>query len=112
MILFPEVKAKAKKEIDTVIGHDRLPTIADRPLLPYLCALVSEVHRYGLVVAFIPRICRKDDIYNGYLIPKGTITLQNTWYDACTQKKEILSEADKPQVDGTRSSHLPQPGCI
>ena len=46
MTLYPEVQRKAQEEIDRVIGSDRLPTFADRENLPYLEALVSEVHRW------------------------------------------------------------------
>jgi hypothetical protein len=35
MVLHPEVLAKAQKEIDTVVGRDRLPTFSDRASLPF-----------------------------------------------------------------------------
>lgn len=35
MLSYPEVLMKAQKEIDSVIGTDRLPTMADRDSLPY-----------------------------------------------------------------------------
>lgn len=35
MIKHPEALAKAQKEIDSVVGSDRLPTFADRASLPY-----------------------------------------------------------------------------
>lgn len=35
MVLHPEVFAKAQKEIDSVVGNDRLPTFSDRASLPY-----------------------------------------------------------------------------
>lgn len=46
MVMFPEVQAKAQQEIDAVIGSDRLPTVADRPNLPYINKLVSEILRW------------------------------------------------------------------
>lgn len=36
LILNPEVQRKAQAEIDTVVGHGRLPTFADRDSLPYI----------------------------------------------------------------------------
>ena len=40
----------AQKEIDTVVGRDRLPTFEDRPSLPYLECIMSEVLRWGVPV--------------------------------------------------------------
>ena len=49
MTLFPEVQKKAQAEIDTIIGHDRLPRLPDRQSLPYMEALVKELHRWHVV---------------------------------------------------------------
>ena len=46
MSLYPEAQKRAQAELDTVVGRDRLPTLADRPNLPYVEALVSEVMRW------------------------------------------------------------------
>lgn len=35
MVLHPEEVAKAQKEIDSVVGPDRLPNLTDRAQLPY-----------------------------------------------------------------------------
>ena len=50
MALNPEVMAKAQKEIDAVVGNERLPGFADRENLPYINALVKEVFRWHSVV--------------------------------------------------------------
>ena len=49
MILFPEVQKKAQAELDDIIGSERLPTLSDRQSLPYLEALVKEIHRWHAV---------------------------------------------------------------
>ena len=46
MILFPEVQKKAQAELDAIIGPERLPTLSDRQSLPYMEALVKEIHRW------------------------------------------------------------------
>lgn len=46
MALHPEIQSRAQKEIDTIIGSERLPTITDRHALPYVDALVKEVMRW------------------------------------------------------------------
>jgi hypothetical protein len=43
MILYPDTAMKAQKEIDEVIGSERLPTFDDRLHLPYVNAFVKEV---------------------------------------------------------------------
>lgn len=45
MTLHPEFQKKAQTEIDKVIGDQRLPTLADRPNLPYVNCIVKEVLR-------------------------------------------------------------------
>jgi Cytochrome P450 len=50
MTKYPEVARKAQREIDSVVGSDRLPGFADRDHLPYLNALVKEVLRWNAVV--------------------------------------------------------------
>lgn len=45
MMLNPAVQAKAQAEIDSVVGRDRLPTIADQASLPYVRSVVTEVFR-------------------------------------------------------------------
>ncbi|KAF5321043.1 hypothetical protein D9619_000276 [Psilocybe cf. subviscida] len=80
MTLHPEVMRKAQEEIDRVVGRDRLPTYADRPHLPYVNALVSEVHRWHTVVpTAVPHRVRQDDVHEGYLIPKGSLVIPNVW---------------------------------
>jgi cytochrome P450 len=49
MCLFPDVQHAAQAELDTVVGHDRLPVVADRASLPYMNALMKEVLRWGPV---------------------------------------------------------------
>lgn len=50
MQLHSEVAAKARKEIDSVVGTGRLPTLSDRPSLPYVNAVMSECLRWGAPV--------------------------------------------------------------
>jgi len=46
MTLFPDVQKKAQAEIDAVVGHDRLPSFADRSSLPYTEVLAKELLRW------------------------------------------------------------------
>ena len=49
MVLYPDVQRQAQRELDTVLGQDRLPTFDDRPSLPFTDAIVLEVLRWNVV---------------------------------------------------------------
>lgn len=46
MVLHPDIQAKARAEIDSVVDQDRLPTIADKQDLPYVRSVIAEVFRW------------------------------------------------------------------
>ena len=46
MAVNPAVQEKAQTQIDTVVGQDRLPSMDDRPLLPFIDAILRETLRY------------------------------------------------------------------
>ena len=46
MVLYPDVMKRAQTVIDTAVGPDRPPTFKDLSSLPYMDALVREVHRW------------------------------------------------------------------
>ena len=48
MVCYPEVQKKAQAELDEVL-NGRLPEHSDIVSLPYLLALVKEVHRFGAI---------------------------------------------------------------
>lgn len=81
MALYPEVFKKAQEEVDRVIGQDRLPSIVDREQLPYIHALTLEILRWCVSAPTgLPHKSWKDDIHNGYFIPKGTIVVANLYH--------------------------------
>ncbi|KAJ7761119.1 cytochrome P450 [Mycena metata] len=72
MLMFPEVQQKAREELDRVVGRDRLPNLDDRKHLPYVGqALIKEIMRWQVSRTATPT----DFMYNGYLIPAGTMLL-------------------------------------
>ncbi|KAI0311565.1 cytochrome P450 [Amylostereum chailletii] len=80
MVVNPHVQAKAQEEIDRVVGPDRLPTLADRPRLPYITAVQKETLRWHPPAPQgIPHLLTKDDEYRGYTIPTGTMVIGNVW---------------------------------
>ncbi|KAG9043860.1 hypothetical protein FS837_009051 [Tulasnella sp. UAMH 9824] len=80
MTLFPEVQARARQEIDRIVGNRRFPDFGDQGDMPYIYAVVLESLRWNPPAPFIvPHASREDDTYNGYFIPKGTMVIPNVW---------------------------------
>jgi Cytochrome P450 len=57
MVLYPECQVRAQKEIDAVIGSERLPTFDDRRSLPYVECVLQETLRCVTVFQFSPTCC-------------------------------------------------------
>ncbi|KAJ6517253.1 cytochrome P450 [Mycena vitilis] len=85
MSLYPEVQAEAQRELDKVVGTDRLPDISDRPHLPYVNALCKEILRWHNAAPMgIPHRTREDSIYEreghpSLFIPKNSLIIANIW---------------------------------
>ncbi|KAG6833264.1 hypothetical protein H0H87_009439 [Tephrocybe sp. NHM501043] len=78
MVIYPECQARAQREIDSIIGRDRLPDFSDRESLPYLECVVQETARWNHAAPNgVPHKTLEDDIYNGMLIPKGSTVVAN-----------------------------------
>lgn len=81
MSLNPSILHRAQTELDSVIGTEHLPCVADYGRMPYVEAVVKEVVRWRPMLPLsIARRTAKDDVYQGYFIPKGTIVMPNSWY--------------------------------
>lgn len=79
-VLHPAVVARAQKELDTIVGQERLPSFDDMPDLRYINALVSEVLRWRPAVPLgFPHACTQDDEYMGYRIPKDIPVFATQW---------------------------------
>ncbi|KAJ8279033.1 hypothetical protein COCON_G00060990 [Conger conger] len=94
MIKCPDVQEKVRAEIDHVIGQSRLPSMADRPNMPYTDAVIHEIQRMGNILPLnVARMAVKDMQIGEYIIPKGTMvmaTLSSVLFDA--------SEWETPQT--------------
>lgn len=74
----PEVQKKFQAEIDRVIGTARLPSLTDRPRMPYTEAVISETLRLSSVVHVgVFHTCTQDTLFHNYFIGKGTIVVSN-----------------------------------
>ena len=43
LVSHPEVQVKGQRELDTVVGYDRIPDLGDIEKLPYVQAIIKEV---------------------------------------------------------------------
>ena len=75
LAMFPDVVVKAQQELDAVVGKERLPEFSDWSQLPYIRAVIKEVHRWAAQGALsVPHVnTTADDDFHGYEIPKGTV---------------------------------------
>ncbi|KAF9063055.1 cytochrome P450 [Rhodocollybia butyracea] len=80
MLMNPDVQTKAQCELDRVLAPGDLPNFSLEPDLPYISAIVREVFRYQPATPLgFPHLVTDDDVYSGYLIPKGSIIIPNVW---------------------------------
>ncbi|KAI9441381.1 cytochrome P450 [Lactarius indigo] len=82
LLKHPECLKRAQAELDNVLGAGpaRFPAFEDRPRLPYLDALFSETLRWGVPVPLgLPHRVMQDDVYDGRLIPRGSLVFANIW---------------------------------
>ncbi|GAB6020242.1 hypothetical protein CHUAL_002960 [Chamberlinius hualienensis] len=76
----PEVLKKARKEMDSVVGRERLPCLDDYSRLPYMKALIMEVHRVATVGPLsVPHVCTRETRIGDIKIPKNAACLQNIY---------------------------------
>ncbi|KAI4523860.1 cytochrome P450 [Schizophyllum commune Loenen D] len=75
---YPEVQAKAAAEMNQVVGDKRSPVHSDGDSLPYIRALIQEIHRFRVVTPHgLPHRATRDLHYKGYLIPEGSMLIAN-----------------------------------
>ncbi|KAJ7108066.1 cytochrome P450 [Mycena crocata] len=77
----PSFIPKAQKELDAVVGPDRMPTFEDAEDLPFIRAIVNETLRWRPVAVLggTPHSSTEDFAYDGMFIPKGSTIIANLW---------------------------------
>ena len=80
MIANPEIQSKVQREIDDVVGRNRLPNLADKEQLPFTEATIMEAQRIGSIVPLgVPHYSSEDTTLFGYTIPANTMIVSNIW---------------------------------
>ncbi|KAL2522539.1 Cytochrome [Forsythia ovata] len=76
----PEKLERAKAEIDSIVGNDRLIEESDLSKLHYFQAIISETFRlFPAAPLLVPHESSDDCKIGGYDIPRSTILLVNAW---------------------------------
>ncbi|GKV09173.1 hypothetical protein SLEP1_g20715 [Rubroshorea leprosula] len=79
LINHPEVLEKAQKEIDKVVGKNRLVEESDNPSLHYIHAVIKETFRLHPPIPMISRKSTQECKIGGYTIPEGALLFVNIW---------------------------------
>ncbi|KAJ4478448.1 cytochrome P450 [Lentinula aciculospora] len=87
------IQRRAYEEIIATIGDHRLPNLYDQSSLPFLDAVIQEVHRFHPPVPLATHSTYAEDHYEGHCIPKKSWVLGNIW--AMTHES---SRYDRPEV--------------
>ncbi|KAI0753232.1 CyP450 monooxygenase [Daedaleopsis nitida] len=94
MMKFPAAQQAAQKELDAVVGPDRLPQFSDRASLPYVQGLIQECTRWSPILPLaLPTTSVADDVYNGYRIPAKSTIIVNTW--AITRDPDLYPDPER-----------------
>jgi len=71
-----EIQTRFQREIDDVVSKDRLPSLDDKPRLPYTEAVILEVmRRHTVVPLYIPHATTKDTEVLGCRVPEGSMVI-------------------------------------
>ncbi|KAJ7813127.1 cytochrome P450 [Mycena olivaceomarginata] len=94
MILYPETMKRGQEEIDSVVGHGRLPVFQDYDSLPFIQALIKEVTRWRCIAPTgFPHAAMADARYQGMFIPSGATVYANIY--AMTTDPDVFPDPDE-----------------
>ncbi|PPD96181.1 hypothetical protein GOBAR_DD06779 [Gossypium barbadense] len=80
LLKHPRVMVALQKELEIVVGRNRMVEESDLPKLAYLDMVIKESFRlHPVAPLLIPHESTEDVTVNGYFIPKKSRLLVNTW---------------------------------
>ncbi|GFO35320.1 cytochrome p450 2u1 [Plakobranchus ocellatus] len=78
MLHYPHIQNKVYREIEDVVGTERVPAMQDRPRLNYTNAVIMETQRLASIVPVgVPHYTQTEATVMGYTVPAGTTVLSN-----------------------------------
>lgn len=86
-----EVQQKLHRELDEIIGSDRLITSLDKSNLNYVNAVVAEGFRCGNLLTFnIPHATTREVEIEGFKVPQGTVVVPQLSTSLVDERVSIL----------------------
>lgn len=117
LMSYPDIQAKIHRQIDDVIGYDRMPELNDRKQLPLIEAVLNETSRLSSVVPLsIPHKTTRETSLGKYAIPRDTTILVNLWAihhderewdEPMLFKPERFLDSDGKLKDVSKMSYMP-----
>jgi hypothetical protein len=112
MCRHPEIQRNAQREVDALTSEDNIPRMEDALKLPFVKCIMQELFRFAPPAPLLVHSPIEDDIYQGFLIPKGI---------TCTERKSTYLISIRLNGDGkclvgcisailTRLNNRVQPG--
>ncbi|XVF61727.1 hypothetical protein PTKIN_Ptkin08bG0153600 [Pterospermum kingtungense] len=94
LIKHPQVMIKVQKELENVVGKQRIVEESDLEKLEYLNMVVKESLRlHPVVPLLIPHASREDCTVNGFHIPENSRIFINVW--AICRDENVWKDAEK-----------------
>ncbi|OEL27454.1 Trans-cinnamate 4-monooxygenase [Dichanthelium oligosanthes] len=98
LVNHPEIQAKLRDELTSVLGAGVAVTEPDLERLPYLQAVVKETLRLRMAIPLlVPHMNLNDGKLNGYDIPAESKILVNAWFLANDPKRWVKPDEFRPQ---------------
>ncbi len=109
LVRYPEIQDRVHREIDDVVGCNRLPTLSDRLNLQYTQAVITEVQRIVSLTPMQSHVAADTTTFRGYTIPKGSVVISNSYGVMHSPEVWEDPEAFKPErfLDGKGNFHEP-----
>ncbi|KAI8333281.1 cytochrome P450 [Choanephora cucurbitarum] len=102
LAVYPDVQERARKEVLTILGEDRMPAFEQVKAMTYLTQVIKETLRlYPPAPRIFPRYAQEDIALSDCMIPKGTHVIvdlyglqrdENVWKDADRFNPDRFSE--------------------
>ena len=93
LVKYPDVQVRVHRELDNIVGRNRLPKLSDKPHLPYIEAVLMELHR---MISLTPlsafHVASETTSFRGYTIPKNSVVISNLY--AVMHSREIWGDPE------------------